>query len=69
MSYQTTNLLPCQDIQGRLEDLWKTPAFPGADDKMPFSDMLNSQINRFPIQRNYLYILDCLQNDMDISYL
>lgn len=50
MSYQTTNLLPCQDIQGRLEDLWKTPAFPGADDKMPFSDMLNSQINRFPIQ-------------------
>lgn len=50
MSYQTTDLLPCQDIQGRLEDLWKTPSFPGADDKMPFSDMLNSQINRFPIQ-------------------
>lgn len=50
MSYQTTDLLPCQDIQGRLEDLWKTPSFPGADDKMPFSDMLNSQINRYPIQ-------------------
>lgn len=50
MSYQTETLLPCQDIQGRLEDLWKTPSFPGADDKMPFSDMLNSQINRFPIQ-------------------
>jgi hypothetical protein len=50
MSYQTTALLPCQDIQGRLEDLWRTPSFPGADDKMPFSDMLNSQINRYPIQ-------------------
>lgn len=49
MSYQTETLLPCQDIQGRLEDLWKTPSFPGADDKMPFSDMLNSQINRYPI--------------------
>lgn len=50
MSYQTTDLLPCQDIQGRLEDLWRTPDYPGADDKMPWSDMLNSQVNRYPIQ-------------------
>ncbi len=67
MSYQTTALLPCQDIQGRLEDLWKTPSFPGADDKMPFSDMLNSQINRFPIQ-TALVAGQSKQHDVVVTY-
>ena len=67
MSYQTETLLPCQDIQGRLEDLWKTPSFPGADDKMPFSDMLNSQINRYPIQTE-LVKRGAKQHDVVVTY-
>lgn len=51
MSYQTTPLIPCQDVQGTLDSLWTEPVWPGADDRFPFMEHMNSQINRFPIQQ------------------
>lgn len=67
MSYQTTPLIDCQPIQGQLRDLYMEPTWPGADERMPFMDHMNSQINRFPIQ-TALNPGNGKQNDVVVTY-
>lgn len=67
MSYQTTGLIPCQDVQGALDQLWMEPTWPGADDRTPFMDQMNSLINRFPIQTQ-LSPGNGKQNDVIVTY-
>lgn len=47
MSYFGNVMATCPNLQAALDEMWITPgAFPGADERMPFSEFLNSPYNR-----------------------
>jgi len=47
MSYFGNVMATCPNLQAALEDMWMRPgAFPGADERMPVAEFINSPFNR-----------------------
>lgn len=47
MSYFGNVMATCPNLQGALDEMWMQPGqFPGADERMPFAEWLNSPFNR-----------------------
>lgn len=47
MSYFGNVMATCPNLQASINEMWMTPGmFPGADERMPFSEFINSPANR-----------------------